>query len=103
MTISVMMSTNITQSERLLEAGLRRESADMQWNYDRHEDRYYLNVAHEDSQLFADYPSWSLPKLWDIMLRSGVIYEYSTCESSEKVLNSLVDAVARLAKQGRIK
>ena len=83
-----MLSTNITQSQRLLAAGLRRESADMEWRYHRSEDRYYLNVAYEDSQLFADYPSWSLPKLWDIMLRSG---------------DSLVDAVARLAKQGRIK
>lgn len=99
-----MLSTNITQSKRLLEAGLDQKTADMRWE-DFPGCVPHLCYQPNSTSLIAPKvtPAWSLSALWDIMLRSGVAYEYSTCESSKDVLDSLVAAVARLAKQGRIK
>lgn len=60
------IATTIEQSKRLLNAGFRRDSADMQYTYHAYDDRYFLNVAYDDSQLFAAYPAWSLSKLIEL-------------------------------------
>lgn len=112
-----MIATTIEQGKRLLDAGLDPKTADMCYieeiitngigciPYKRTWSEYPCVDTHEESEgpELVSLPAWSLSKLWDIMLRSGVVYEYSTSESSKDVLDSLVDAVARLAKQGRIK
>ena len=82
--MKTQIATNIYQSKRLLEAGLDPGSADMQWKYSECDDRYFLNVAYEDSQLFADSPAWSLSRLIDIS-RS-----YRADCNSEELIESLV-------------
>ena len=62
------IATTIEQSERLMKAGLYKGSADMTWNFVPYEDEYWLGVAREDSQHYADYPAWSLSRLWDILV-----------------------------------
>lgn len=92
------IATTIEQSERLLKAGLCKECADMQWTYLRSEDTYWLQVAREDSQLFADFPAWSLSKLIDIA--GGVIA--CDADSSASQIEELVKAIAFLVPNGDI-
>ena len=81
--------TTKEQSERLIVAGLDPGTADLQ-NFHAGE--------------FAFFPAWSMGRLWQILHDSGVwFYEYSTNDDVEKVLESLVSAVERAAKQGKIK
>lgn len=90
------IATNIEQSKRLLKAGLDPGSADMQWKYSECDDRYFLNVAYEDSQLFADFPAWSLSRLIDISrsCRYG--------DNSEELIESRVDFICFLISCGDI-
>ena len=92
------IATTIEQSERLLEAGLCKEGADMQWTYLCGEDTYWLQVAREDSQLFADFPAWSLSKLIDIA--GGVV----SCDGNTSIdqMEALVEVIIFLVSSGDI-
>ena len=102
-----MIATNIEQGKRLMEAGLRTESADMCWARP-----FAVGCKKEDipPMLYAEpycsadvAPAWSLGRLWDLMLMSHVAYDYSTYESAEYVIASLVEALVRLAKHNSVK
>jgi len=81
--------TTKEQSERLVIAGIDEATAD------------FADLHHGDVRL---YPAWSMAKLWKILHDSGVwFYEYSTNDPVEKVMESLVCAVERASKQGKIK
>lgn len=92
------IATTIEQSKRLLKAGLSKEGADMQWTYLRSEDTYWLQVAREDSQLFADFPAWSLSRLVDIA--GGVV----SCDGDTSIdqIEALVKVIIFLVSNGDI-
>lgn len=93
------IGTTIEQSKRLIEAGLNRETADMVW-YKAVNRRSYLAVMGEVP--FWECEAWSLSHLWDLLSESNITLEYATNRSSEALIESIVTAVERFAKQGRI-
>lgn len=113
-----MIATTIEQSKRLLAAGIDPISCDMRWTNEVEEDKgwgfiqtiqeeeYHLELGQPffDSPDDSSIPAWSLSKLWDILHESGqMFYEYPTTLSADQVLESLVEAVKRSVKTGRIK
>lgn len=87
------------QSLELLEAGLDRNTADYQYD-----DVDGTNVLCEKDEESPVVPAWSFGRLWDILHDSGqMFYEYPTTLSADQVLDSLVEAVKRAVKTGRIK
>ena len=100
-----MIATTIEQSKELLNAGLDPESADMRWEQ---LPGFVPHLCYQPDvmPLIAPKvtPAWSLSKLWDILHDSGqMFYEYPTTLSAVQVLDSLVEAVKRAVKTGRIK
>lgn len=95
-----MIVTTREQSLRLLKSGLKAESADFAWAFNP----YSGDELHIKTPLVrGDIPCWSLSRLWDLLNKSGLyFYEYSTSDSVEAVLESLVAAVERFARQKRI-
>lgn len=97
------IATSIEQSTRLLEAGVPKESADMRW------EQFAGCIPHLCYQqdlmpLIAPRttPAWSLSALWDLLSESNITLEYATNRSSEALIESIVTAVERFAKQGRM-
>ena len=99
--------TNHTQSWRLQAAGLKRETADMcdllirPVNMDNY---WHLGVGYfESDENNITIPVWSMGHLWQILHDNGIyFYEYATNDPVEKVMESLVCAVERASRQGRI-
>lgn len=108
-----MIATTIEQSKKLLESGLALDTSDMYYEKIKSEDDEWHKLGYGTHpairmELFSFrnglvIPAWSFAALWDIMSKSGIKYDYSTIQESEKVIDSLVEAVARFASQGRIK
>ena len=101
------IGTTIEQSKRLINAGVKQDTADMMWILNRlvfsakgttHE--WQLNTI----QLTAceTEPAWSLSALWDLLSESNITLEYATYMSSDALIESLVTAIERFAKRGRI-
>lgn len=91
--------TTFMQSLELLEAGIDRKTADYQYD-----DVDGVQVLHEKAEESLVVPAWSFGRLWDILHDSGqMFYEYPTTLSAVQVLDSLVEAVKRAVKTGRIK
>ena len=96
----MMEGTTPEQSERLIRAGLDKNTADM----------CYLKAKNNVNLLLPYYggdttiPIWSMSCLWNILYTAGVhYYEYQTGDSVTKVIESLVEAVERLYKSGGMK
>lgn len=109
------IGTTIEQSKRLMTAGLAPKSADMKWTnvepdadgggyyLNKESNEYHLEVGQPYFDLNDDsIPAWSLSALWDLLNESKITLEYATNRSSEALIESIVTAVERFAKQGRI-
>ena len=97
-----MIATTIEQGQRLLNAGLSADTADMYWYQWGDLPQKTLAVKYE--ALYKDeLPAWSLSQLWDIMRKADVPYDYSTVDAPEFVIESLVLAIEQLSKQVRIR
>lgn len=121
------IATTEAQSRRLLEAGIDPQTADMyyknnlSWLIDK-EPQYsavpsagspvnaleWYNKGYTASGkkplplLHFCFPAWSLSALWDLLAESNITLEYATNRSSDALIESLVTAIERFAKQGRI-
>jgi len=97
--------TTIEQSKRLKEAGVKKESADMMW--EQHYDfPPYLTIPPRTTlgRSIGAHAicAWSLSALWDLLADSNITLEYATNRSSDALIESLVTAIERFAKQGRM-
>lgn len=114
--------TTYWQSLDLMQAGLDRDTCDFvyQRNYkmvavesERGDvvyyepelmDGYFPRLRKDIDEFNTDLvPAWSMGRLWQLMYESNVTYDYSTNECVEKVIESLVHTVGRLAKHKQIK
>lgn len=88
-----------------MDAGLKRETADFRYvivDDGQGKEQYVFDTGpcfDKDDQI----PAWSMAALWSIIAKSNIrFYEFSTTESVERIMSSLVFAVERLSKQRRI-
>lgn len=99
-------TTDYDQSLELLNAGLDRETADYYFK-DTQSGRKALEWRGEDIVFpltAQEVPSWSLAKLWELLNKTGIYYyEYSTGDDLEHVMQSLIYAIERAARKGKIK
>ena len=65
--------TTKEQSKRLLDLGIKRETADMFWPLESS----FPEVCDNGDQCQADYPAWSLGAL--IRLMPDIIFDYKKC------------------------
>lgn len=104
--------TTKDESLILIGAGLQKESADMCYistpykNYrlvaSSYSDTFELKQKRESREDIV--PAWSMAALWELLEKSNArFFEFSTTETSESVMNSLIWAVERMAKQNRLK
>lgn len=79
-------ATNIEQGNRLLEAGIPKESADMGiiTSFDGRE------ILVQTGLLNAGTPAWTLSALWDIFHNMDKTYEFSTNQDSGELIETLV-------------
>ena len=110
------IGTTIKQSKRLMAAGLAPKSADMKWTNvepDADGGGYYFNKESNEYHLEGvgqpyfdlnddSIPAWSLSALWGLLNESNITLEYATNRSSDALIESLVTAIERFAKQGRM-
>lgn len=100
------IGTTIEQSRRLIAAGVRPETADMAYRpWTRSAAGFDLVTDFESGKVFFqedDIHAWSLSALWDLLNESKITLEYATNRSSEALIESLVTAIERFAKQGRM-
>lgn len=61
--------TDINQSRKLLELGLKKETADMRlrWLYCHRDEDYYQPIPNDFATSYDDIPAWSLHRLMEIM------------------------------------
>lgn len=86
--------TSVEQSKRLLELGLKKETADMRlrWLYCYRDEDYYQPIPNDFATSYDDIPAWSLHRLVEIMFKGdiegfvgynihannvGIMYEYA--------------------------
>lgn len=97
--------TTPEESKRLIDAGLKRETADFRYLI-VDDGCGHTQYIFDTGPCFDDerqIPAWSMAALWDTIAKSNIrFYEFSTTESIERIMGSLVFAVERLSKQGRI-
>lgn len=119
--------TTVEQSKRLLELGLKRETADMTHCYEReeHDDKCFWNVSIDDwgsNQYITDnyIPAWSLARLIELMPfrigkydELGVIVNKETIEiidleegtvdlafDKDNVYDNIIECIEWLIKKG---
>lgn len=83
-------TTDYWQSLELLQAGLRRDTADYMFLF---EDPNSDVVPCDIPTLRAFIPSWSFCKLWEIIKAHGLSYEFSTDMEPNEVIRILIEAV----------
>ena len=86
-----MTVTSISQSKRLLEAGVNSRTADMS---------YIMNprvgghiISNTKPVTFLDIPCWSMSALWNICRKRGILLEFLTDETEESVVANMVKAI----------
>ena len=101
--------TSIEQSQRLLELGLKPETADMYY-HEGSEDgagniEYHLNIrTKRDNILFPDYiPAWSLHRLIELggfnVECKGIFWRVTgtyISESCDKIYDTIIDSIEEL-------
>lgn len=95
------IATSIEQSKTLRKAGFGPSTADMEWNYMKHDSQWMLTVGYEDSQYYAEIPAWSLSRLIDI-LGTASSYNYGPMTDAGEVIDNIVDSILFLVKTGDI-
>ena len=88
--------TTREQSERLLQLGLKKETADMMWERmgnDRVFD-YYLNVGTPHYN--CDIPAWSLHRLIEVLDTNPCVF-YTNCG-----YDNIIDRIEDYIKEGLI-
>ena len=111
--------TNRVQSERLLELGLKKETADMRW--ERISEKYAYYPSTKTPYASSDIPAWSLGRLVEMMpntihnkrilayltiMNDRVLYDtiknetYSAFTNNNGLFAAVVDAVEWLIKEG---
>lgn len=101
-----MIATSREQSKRLLAAGV--PGPDCVWDcvafepcdpcavWECHVIQPWMDTKNLN-------PAWSMSRLWDILYKANIDYfEFSTEDSPEQVMESLVNAVIRLYKHDRV-
>lgn len=60
--------TDINQSRKLLELGLKKETADMRlrWLYCHRDEDYYQPIPNDFATSYDDIPAWSLHRLIEL-------------------------------------
>lgn len=105
-----MIATTIEQSKRLLEAGYNQETADM--SYIHGPVITYKDVSRVEhieecppilvlrQELTEFVPAWSLSAIWDIFVKSGIVLNFETDEttSSEVLIDMLVQNLVNAAE-----
>ena len=91
--------TTEEQSRRLLISGVPEDTADVWWHPDYSDKPDFTRRLRVENN-----PAWSMGRLWELLNKSGIyFFEYCTTDPAEKVMESLVFAVERFARQGRLK
>lgn len=91
--------TTFSQSLEMLQAGVDRKTADYQYD-----DVDGVQVLYEKAEESPIAPAWSFGRLWDMLHDTGInFYEYPTSLSSAQVMDSLIEAIKRAYKTGRVK
>lgn len=85
------IATTIEQSKRLLAAGLDPESADMSWHKYK-TSKWDLWVGWSDRELpdLQVFPAWSLSRLIDLIVETGIPMNYGPMKDSADVLECAV-------------
>lgn len=98
------IATTIEQSNRLLEAGVLKDSADMSYRasaYQRDESGKWV-PQKEGSIVYIipqkaigelDVPAWSLSALWQMVHELDKTYEFPTRLSADELIETLVTTI----------
>ena len=79
MKFNSQIATSRSQSERLLALGLKKETADMVYQYLNQWDGWYLHpLEEEEGIIHTEIPAWSLHRLIEMMPRK-VFWEDKWC------------------------
>ena len=119
MKFNSQICTSIDQSRRLLELGLKKETADMRW--ERISEKYAYYPSTKTPYASSDIPAWSLGRLVEMMpntihnkrilayltiMNDRVLYDtiknetYSAFTNNNGLFAAVVDAVEWLIKEG---
>ena len=75
MKFNSQICTTRTQSERLLALGLKKETADMSYQYLNQWDGWFIRPIEEDEKItHMEIPAWSLGRLIELMPRTIVMH-----------------------------
>ena len=89
--------TSRVQSERLLELGLNKETADMHWAYHSVTATRYM-VAHPCDGVGECIPAWSLHRLIEIVAQTK--YPYRVISKELPIYDALCERIEWLIKEG---
>ena len=72
--------TDKNQSERLLALGLKKETADVSYQYLNQWDGWFIRPIEEDEKItHMEIPAWSLHRLWCLLPRYITIVTHYEC------------------------
>ena len=94
--------TTREQSERLLALGLKKETADMSYQFLNQWDGWYVRPIEEDEKItHIEIPAWSLHRLIEMVARTQ--YPYYVISKELPIYDALCERIAWLIKEGYFK
>ncbi|MBR5414155.1 MAG: hypothetical protein IK114_14175 [Fibrobacter sp.] len=87
-----MTATSQEQSQRLIDAGIKQNTADMQYNAVPTKDGPVVELFNGEVTPNG-LPAWSLSALWDAARTLGIPFVFSDEDTGEDAIRSLVSLI----------